>query len=445
MSTDLKLDMFAFQLFEAYWYKAKLLPQKIGVTSMYPDEYHLDRTDVYEESHYIAVCVKELFYRQVFLDEISVIHPLIRDSPLYLSDYLSSAFGRDGFYRDQTVFELLFTTCAFVLRLCRFSFENGHKNIINYAHMCWAIYFDEYKYDFYGQGGWTRLKIVADSYILPNESLDIFPNKINVAKQVPLLAKKAVDNYKAFTSAFSVQCKTISKAWVKFQLQNLAKLRAANHTMKDEALRDPKDIEQFLLQFRRLCNPNSSEMLKYLSRSTLSTSYKPCEQSNKTIFGSLLKLSHLTLNDTIVDSVIRQREIESSSKERDNQSDKMTAVDLSLNKKDEDQTDEIIPLNLSQINEIKSKTIENDSSRNASFSIKQIASNEESSMDKTRHAIDQKLNENTRKEIDLERESPEVKCLLRMILVLGNTEGITDVLSSLPHSDTHQSKKKSKT
>ncbi|GFT76645.1 uncharacterized protein NPIL_352941 [Nephila pilipes] len=388
------------------------LSQKLGVSFMYPDEYHLGilNTDICEESHRVAVSVKNFYYYEVFNDEISKMKPQFESSPLYICDYLSRICGRDGVFSDLSVFELLLTTCAFLIHLCFFCIENGFRKIISCAHLCWAVYFDEYKEDFYRHGGWNQLKILSDSYALVHNLLNMSPGRILPIEEVKRLyildVMKAMDNYRIFESCFKANYKTSSKAWVKFNLQNLTKSEASDatkDTKRCQDFRNPKVIEEFLLQFRRFCYPNSSEMLKYLScRRTQSTNGNCYKKSDGTVSRSLLKIQDLTVKDTTTDTLIRQRETEFDSKKNSNQ------------------TDDIISTDLFQNSETTSNVIENVAPTNASFS-KQISSNEELSVDKTRSPIDRKLNEDTRKEIDLERESPEVKSILRMILVLGNT------------------------
>ncbi|GFQ65532.1 hypothetical protein TNCT_273601 [Trichonephila clavata] len=89
------------------------------------------------------------------------------------------------------------------------------------------MYFVECKEEFYGQRGWTRLKIVSLSYVLPYDFLLTYLGKIfdlyEIREDILLDFMKTVDNYKSFSSSVQASFKTISKAWVKCHLQNFNK------------------------------------------------------------------------------------------------------------------------------------------------------------------------------------------------------------------------------
>ncbi|GFS63020.1 uncharacterized protein NPIL_317551 [Nephila pilipes] len=454
MASDLKLEIFSYQLFETFWYTKGYLSETLGISSKYAHEYQLDPqlADIYEYFHYKAVIVKRFFYHYIFDKEISQNFSQFECSPFCISDYLSRTCGRDGLFRDLSVFERLLTSCAFMVNLCFFCDEFfGYTEIIIKAHLCWTIYFDEFKEEFYNQGGWSQLNIVSFSYAQLFELLNMGRKteyEATANRQTFIVdCMKSVSNYENLVNCFRTKGKTITKSWVNFNLQNSNKSDDASNASEDSSkyqmLRDPKVMEQFLLQFRRLCDPTSSEMLKYLSYKRGYT----CKESNRTISRSYLKLNSLNLKDTTADissdPAIIQREIEHDLKENVDQTEEIIAIDLSLNKKNVYQTDGKIPIDLSKNNETTSSTIEKYAPQNASF-FKHHFSSGEFSANKTHSATDSKLDQEAKREIDLERKSPCVKHLLRMILVLGNTGGIANVRLSLPGSNKHQRRKKSK-
>ncbi|GFQ67135.1 uncharacterized protein TNCT_605501 [Trichonephila clavata] len=271
MASDMKLQIFAFQFFQSFWSRAGVLSQNCNVSSVYPDVYLSDpeNAEIYEESYALAVSVKEIFYQCVFYDELSKISREFENSPKYIFQYVSRICRRDGVFRDQTIFELFFTSCAFVSYLGLHCIRNcGYTYVIGYAHFCWSACFDEYKEEFYKHGGWSKLKAVAAFYVPAYEFLFTFPNgnfrTIEGRQAYVLKVMKAVNNYK---TAVDANCKTVAKAWIKLHLQSFNKLAAddvTEHVIQNT--RNPKVIEEFLLKFRRLCDPIMSKVLSESAR-----------------------------------------------------------------------------------------------------------------------------------------------------------------------------------
>ncbi|GFW29022.1 uncharacterized protein TNCV_2355801 [Trichonephila clavipes] len=385
MASDLKFEIFASQLFGTYWYQVGYLSEKHTVSSLYP-RYPLDPkdTDIYEESHFEAVCVKQFFYHFLFRDELNKLLGQIELSPSYISDYISRTCRPDGLFDSLTIFELLFTSCAFVADLCFFCiYAFGYNDILCYAHLSWAVYFEQYKEEFYRQGGWNQLKILSLSYVRAAEFMSTYPNLISYTlenKEVFILdAMKAVSNYKTFTSHFHANCKTASKPWVKYHLHNFDKSDASNiseDVTKAKDLKDPKLIEKFLLQFRRRCDINALEILKVKPQSKFVDS---CEQSIQKNSRSLL--NSLTLNNMTASTcnIVKQREIKFPYQESDDQIDKQMTIGLSRVERN-DQTDQLIAINLSLNKHNSSSTRKIDMSQNTSF-----LEMEMSSSDKTQH------------------------------------------------------------
>lgn len=407
MASDVKFEIFASQLFESLWHKFGYLSHKVGVLSLYPEEFP-ENTQIYHECCDMAVYVKSVFYHIIFHKECFNFINEFEASPLYVSDYISRKCRRD-LLGDLTVFDLLFTSCAFVMQLsmvCILCFR--YNDILSYAHLCWAMYFEEYKEEFYKKGGWSQLKILSFSYDLPFAFLTTFPSMLLDENKRAYIHEvlKTLHNYKAFTKCVHSDFKTVSKAWVKFRLQNLYKSDASGVT----DMTNPKEVERVLLQFSLFCDPIRSK--KLTNRFSTESKYSHCrKQSFGNVSQSLLKLN--ILNDMTCDTDSKQGKIQLDLKENA-QTDKDTTC-----------------------NEI------NVSQNTSSLKLK-MTSIVDFPHNKTQSTSEQKLNEEIKKGIDLELESPEVKCLLRMILVLGNSEGIIHVRSSLPRSNSHKRKKKSK-
>ncbi|GFT94605.1 uncharacterized protein TNCV_1990421 [Trichonephila clavipes] len=447
MASDLKFDIFASQLFGTYWYKAGFLSEKLKVSSLYPKEYHLDpeNGDVYEETHYAAVFIKHLFYYCVFENELQKLPTPFEPTPLNILDYISRTCRRDGVFRDLTIFEFLVTSCAFVVELCFYCIHDlSYEDIVNYVHLCWALYFDEYKEEFYRQGGWRQLKIVSFSYVLPNEFLSPYPKRIYYShknrKDFILNVMKAVENYKHFISLIYTDCKTVAKAWVRYHLKNFNKSNTSNvkvDVAKVQDLRDLKVVEKFLLQFRRLGDPNSTEILNFKAQLMFTDSRK---QYSEEIAQNVLKLNNLTLNDMtaneLSDFKVKQIEIELPLQVNDGQTDKLRTIDLSRGRR-YDETDELIQKGLLRNEYTILNTCENKSARKNPFLKLNTSSSNGFPRIGTQDTSKQKQNEDTKKERNFEREHPEMKCLLRTILVFGNPEGMNHLRSCLPRSDTN--------
>ncbi|GFX37615.1 hypothetical protein TNCV_3201381 [Trichonephila clavipes] len=270
------------------------------------------------------------------------------------------------------------------------------------------MYFDEYKKEFYSQGGWSQLKSVSISYSPAREFLRMnFPEGQTDGQLCLLNIIKAVNNYKTFSDRVHANCKTVTKKWVKFRLQNFD--RSDTSCIITNMIKDPKVMKMVSLQLKRLCDPNRSGELNI----KIQSEYRDTEK----IPHSSLKIK-CTLSD--ITEVI-QREIELSYQESN------------------DRTDEVIAKNLSQKNRDTTSSDDN-ASRNNSFLKLKRTSRDDLSRIKTQGAREQKLNEENKKERDLERGRPEMRRILRMILVLGNPSGIIHVQSSLPRSDTSKYK-----
>ncbi|GFY57583.1 uncharacterized protein TNIN_139921 [Trichonephila inaurata madagascariensis] len=450
MASDLKIEIFASQFFGDCWHRAGYLSEKPKISSLYPEGYDLDpeNANIYEYSHFQAVYIKHIFYNYLIYDELIKLHAQFEPSPSYISDLISRTCGRDGLFGDLPIFELLLTSCAFVIQLSvNYIRTFCYKDIVTYVHLCWAMYFDEYKKEFYSQGGWNRLKIVSLSYVLPYDFLFTYLKNIfqfpEIRRDILFDFLKTVVNYKTFSSRIHANCETISKAWVKRPLQNFNKsddftVRIDQTERQD--MENPKVIENFLFKFRSLCDPNVAEVLNVKAQHKFIDS---CKQYTKETPQSLLKLNNLTLNDMIAsqqsDAEVKEIELQVT----DHQTDPLIAVNLPR-KESTDQTNQLNGTYLPRNKNTISNASESDASRNNSFLKLKMSSSNIFPMFETQGTRKQKPNEETKKEIDLERENAEVKCLLKMILVLGNPDGMIHLLSSLSRSDTNKSKKESK-
>ncbi|GFS48861.1 uncharacterized protein TNCV_293171 [Trichonephila clavipes] len=427
MASDLKFEIFASRLLGSFWFEAGFLSKVPEILSLYPKEYNFDpeNADIYEESYHTAIFVKHLFYYCILEDELRKLPTPFEPSPSYISDYISHTCRRDGVFGDLTVFELVFTSIVFVIHLffhCNRKF--GYNDLIRYAHLSWAMYFDEYKEEFYRQGGWSQLKIVSLSYNLPYEFLSPYPQEIfhsyEKRRDFILRVMIDIDNYKTFAGRIPTNCKTVSKAWVKYHLQNISKSQDSLTTIDASKRQDivyPKAIENFLLHFRCFFDHNTSDVLRvkvlpnFIDSGTQYTEENP--QSLNDIAANLQS-----------DTEIKEREIRLPIQKNHNQINKLILADITRKK------------------DTTSNTSENNSSQTYAFWKLKMTSRDNFPRIKTQITKEQELHEENKKEIDLERESSEVKCLLRMILVLGNPEGIIHVRSSLQHLDINKSTQK---
>ncbi|GFY55143.1 uncharacterized protein TNIN_217001 [Trichonephila inaurata madagascariensis] len=370
-----------FLLFKVLVY----VSQKHTVSSLYPG-YPLDPEDIdiYEESHLKAVCVKQFFYQFLFRDELYKLLSQIENSPSYISEYISHICRPNGLFNSLTIFELLFTSCAFVAELCFFYiYAFGYNDILCYAHISWAEYFEQNKEEFYRQGGWNQLKSLSRTYVLADEFISSYPYLISYSleqREVFILeAMKFVNNYKTVMSPFHAYCKTASKPLVKYHLNNFNKSDASNileDATKAHDLKDPKVIEKFLLQFRHVCDINALEVLKVKLQSKCVDSCKQSIQKNSRSLPNSLTLNNMTASAC---NIVEQREIKFPYQEIDYQTGKQRAISLSRDKRS-DQTDQLIAIDLSLNKPNSSSTRKIDVSQNTSF-----LEMEMSSSDKTQH------------------------------------------------------------
>ncbi|GFS48858.1 uncharacterized protein TNCV_293151 [Trichonephila clavipes] len=417
IASDLKFEIFASRLLGSFWFEAGFLSKVPEILSLYPKEYDCDPENAYfyEESYHTAVFVKHIFYHCVLEDELRKLPSTFDPSPLYISNYISQTCGCDGLFGDLTIFELMFTSIVFVIHLCyHCNRKFGYKDVIRYAHLSWAMYFDEYKEEFYRQGGWSQLKIVSLSYNLPHEFLSPYPEEIvrsfEKRRDFILHVMKAVDNYKTLVYRIPIYYKTVSKAWVKYHLQSFRKSEDSNATIdisKRQDIGDPKSIEVFLLHFRCFCDPTNSSVLNLKALPKFSASCQPYTEETPRSLNPKKSSPQRYTED-------KKREIRLTLQENDNQIDKLITTDLTRHKGN------------------TSNTGENDASRENSFLKQKMNSRDDFPQIKTQGTKEQKLNEENKREINLEQESPEVRCLLRTILVLGDPKGIVQVRSTLP-------------
>ncbi|GFY79097.1 uncharacterized protein TNIN_201111 [Trichonephila inaurata madagascariensis] len=427
MASDLKLEIFAFQFFQSLWRRSGVSLQNISVLSMYPDEYNLDpeNAEIWDESYILAASVKEIFYWFIFHDELMKIAPEFEYSPSYVFEYISRTCRREGVFRDLTIFELFFTSCSLVSYLSLTCFYHfGYKDVIGYAHICWAAYFDQYTEEFYRQGGWSQLKIVSASYAPVYEFLFTFPNKnlktIEDRQAYVIDIMEVVSNYKTYMSDVYANCKTVSKTWVKFHPQSFTKSDRAATEDAIQNTKNPHVMEKFLLKFRRLCDP-------FIYEELINSALR--KQFTEAISQSLLKLNNLTLNNTTSNTCktkIKQIKVEPTFQENDDQTDKLVKINLSGVEKGDDQANKLVTIDISRNKDTTSNACEN-----VSFLKLKGINTDDVSQDKTQIAIEQKLNNEIKREIDVERDRPEVKCLLRMILALGDREGTAQLRSLL--------------
>ncbi|GFS63018.1 uncharacterized protein NPIL_317541 [Nephila pilipes] len=281
MTPDLKLEIFASQLCQVLWCNKKFLSQYSGLSSLYPNECHLvSQDEIFQESYLKAVSMRYQLFHAVFHKEISENVPGFEFSSSRISNYISFTCDRDDLFVNLTVFERIFATCAFVVQLGFFCYEiQGYKDIIRYAHLCWAMYFDKYSEQFYCLGGWSQLMITSASYVLPWE---FFSCKIMVLQHIYFRlfeVMKAIEDYETFKSRSSFDCKTLSKTWIKFHQQNLYKLDNFDGVVdakKKQDITDSKSVEKLLAHLKRLCDPCGS-----ITYQVFTSIKKSCSENSK--------------------------------------------------------------------------------------------------------------------------------------------------------------------
>ncbi|GFS59130.1 hypothetical protein TNCV_70081 [Trichonephila clavipes] len=144
-----------------------------------------------------------------------------------------------------------------------------YEEVIKYAHLCWALYFEKHIQEFYRLGGWSKLMIVSVSYNLPYDLLSTC-KAITVKDENSITFKvlEDVNSYKNFALFINFDYSTISKAWVRFHLQNLDRFKVCNGIENIKIRKDMKDsnkVEKVLTQLKRLCDPCGLESLKEIA------------------------------------------------------------------------------------------------------------------------------------------------------------------------------------
>ncbi|GFQ97653.1 hypothetical protein TNCT_465461 [Trichonephila clavata] len=191
----------------------------------------------------------------------------------------------------------------------------------------------------------------------------------------------------------------MSKEWIQFHLQNLNRFDDCNEIVNRKTgkdIKDIKEVEKLLTHLKRLCDPCGLETLKEIANTKMPANVTRSEKSK--VFPLVKNTRNIFVRENTpqlvcTDEHLLNNEVFACYLKTDQSS--------SLENSSNDQSENEL-LVIPRENKIQQITV-------------------------------------TKKETDLERDSPEVKGLLRLILVLGNQQGIADIRSSLQQLDKHNS------
>ncbi|GFW93097.1 uncharacterized protein TNCV_3888381 [Trichonephila clavipes] len=163
MALDIRLEVFAYELFHSPFLLQESNEKRCMVSSFYYEEYRDSEHD-FHICYLTAVKCFRLFYGSIYYEEIKKTYDKISTSISDFLDFICKTCDREDLFGGLTIFERFFATCAFVLELCHYSFPRDSTKFIKFAHFYWTMYFDKYNEEFNEKGGWEKLKKVSKSY-----------------------------------------------------------------------------------------------------------------------------------------------------------------------------------------------------------------------------------------------------------------------------------------
>ncbi|GBM68897.1 hypothetical protein AVEN_117468-1 [Araneus ventricosus] len=317
MAFDLKIEIFAYKWFRKILLGTELLQSKYDVTKVYKDEClaYPECNEASDCDHlYDAIMFRRWLFQKLYLEEIQTQVNEFRHSQTDFYSYVLRTCNRVDLFGNLTIFDRVFATCAFVCCLCSYCCDSYYSEIMRYGHIYWAMYFDNFADEFYKQGGWNRLKMVAVSYKLPIDFVEIL--QVEESADITLIKiRKAIKSYSRFKKIGEIdhdEC--ISMSWAKFYTQYI---NGSSDNDVDEffeefhsnEIKNCTEIENILKQLKYLCDPTGSEIVKSLSRMTttecLETSmanlnicdkFVNLESKEETILASELEQNTTSLN-----------------------------------------------------------------------------------------------------------------------------------------------------
>ncbi|KAF8770883.1 hypothetical protein HNY73_018360 [Argiope bruennichi] len=274
MARDLKIEIFAYKWFHFTLREYIMLSPEYDVTEVYKDEY-LAYPDCVEASNCEELCEAVMFRRwlsaKLYIKEIRAQINEFQNSQMDFYYYIIRTCNRVDLFGSLPIFEKVFATSAFVSCLCSFCYRKNFTEVMRCSYICWAMYFDEFIDEFYEQGGWTGLKIVAASYRRPVELLNITSKQESLIV-VLIKIRKAIKDFFRFKKIEEIYyAENISVSWVKYYARNINKSSDNDFDYLTEEsynneLENYSEVEDSLMHLKYLCDPNGSEIVKTLNR-----------------------------------------------------------------------------------------------------------------------------------------------------------------------------------
>ncbi|GIY24823.1 hypothetical protein CDAR_533241 [Caerostris darwini] len=459
---------------------------------LYGEEYITEPDDwYYSPLDFLCTLVLKM-YREFIENTHSEYSSSISD----LSSYIVSTCGREDLFGRLPFFDRIFFTGQFLIMLGDFCMEGSMftvDKLFRCVYLSWAMHLDRFSKQFYELGGWKQLRTVAASYRVPSQLLnDLFPRYLSLELTAVFyeLMKEFVEFFREYEPSIRYKgTETFDELWKIFRFKcfdtNIDNIRAI------ENLEKFRQLPGILTNIRRLCDSDPSQVVDPMSEysqslhsveKTEGVSHSARKVSQDTIptpidlvLSSALKNLQRnevsgSRNDTSEVKLNNQEDIPNASKRNDPQLAKVNDVNLqhSENKasgSDRNQPQQECSLKLSNLDlnnygaalpstttKVSKNHLENveqnmeDSKKMDDFCVGSSSTTpclvERSAVSNTAPAEHSasKYKEEQKKE----SESDEVQDMLRMLLVLGDREGIRFVSQTLQSSDNSMNKKRSK-
>ncbi|KAF8773741.1 hypothetical protein HNY73_016374 [Argiope bruennichi] len=310
MAVDLKIELFAHDLFSKIFFENGVRHEICDGRIHYVDECMMDVEDyqqrIYDDCFYQAAVCRQYFFRRIFHDKFEENPDFYTSSYSDFYDYVHIILSQYDLFGYLHLFDRMLASCAFVADLCLFCYSNGHQSFVKIAHLCWALYFDKFTEEFYEIGGWEDFRKVALAYSLPFIFLTthIEPKMTSSYIFVSLTRLRlSLANFVNFLNSGINTKKTASKNWIEFRRNNWDIFQFVQRQYKkvNQEPQNAIEAENLLLNLAFSCRPCIStqwEMDESHSSEDLSD-FLSMEEYDSCISEEEFKSQHMLLKQKI--------------------------------------------------------------------------------------------------------------------------------------------------
>ncbi|KAF8784908.1 hypothetical protein HNY73_010520 [Argiope bruennichi] len=242
----------------------EMIPFEKDISQIYVEECHADpeyEEIIFDEGFHNVIACRYVLCFEMYFEKLSEDEAQYQHSMSDFLDYVLRMCNSDDLFGNITIFDRFFATLVFIMVLCLKCHYLSLVDFMYYGHICWAIYFDKHTEEFHKQGGWIQLKEVAKPYEALIESIRMYRD-VFVEKDV---LYSTIYNYTKFKqNAKFNDCGTISMSWVKFKNEQTYTHYRSDTTDDDKNFHRPetfREIEISLQSLLKFCNPSVSRVL----------------------------------------------------------------------------------------------------------------------------------------------------------------------------------------